>query len=728
MRIHLIPSLNLDDFSCCRLNEDDAHKIGLPEGGKIRIFDNNRRMKLYFEFEMKIDHEIPEGQIYAPKLFKSLPISLENGVIVENAAKFLAPSEKYKKIDVDEPSLKSQSQIFAEILRAKTPKKKTENELYIIPVPSRSSSKDEKNSQDSKDTIPEIDGQIGDAKVVNITQRKDETIIDDRSERETIGEYEEDQLASDTEGKGQNTLDNENIADFPDEVSINQLLQTNPQSIIANCIISQENLEGYVVINSSLADKLNLFPGAFIGWEDPKTRGEGMSPILIQDIPDNSIMIDLETSNDSNIATIPNPQIVIYSMEPPLIQVKELTAKPLIAYELVGSIKLNYRNGLSLGFQEGDIATISSAKSKQTVYARVLLTHDLSDELFLVDPNLINSIHQNEELYLIERRAKQVVPIEIFRVKTQISPDYEGSYANLISLIKKREDSVRIHFINYLIYPGLRIKHPDFDAEFIYKSCRPALGPQEIGKTNSNSKLEISFQGIEPFNSIFLFDLTRTMSNRDIFIDKEYKEIKKVNLFLEQFSLESPFTKFKVETYVERSLSALFFFLLYLIEKLSRKLDEQISFMSIAQDIQIIKAENDNPWLDIAQIKSSLLKTYIDAILQVFGEYSGSQMDRDLLISKISKEISILKNSGKNHPIDILLFTDRNPSFYAGLEAELKEIYENQEIRIQQFNYSNLKVDSQKLEKPSSRISIIPLDKFQEMIPFYRKAANFFEE
>ncbi|MHA1619581.1 MAG: hypothetical protein ACTSVZ_09880, partial [Promethearchaeota archaeon] len=97
MRIQVKPNFDLEQFPGTEMNDIDAHKIGLPDGGIIRVLVGSKKNKHFFTVRMTNNPQVQEGTISTPILFESLPIPFDKGMIVENAAKYLNPKEGYKK-------------------------------------------------------------------------------------------------------------------------------------------------------------------------------------------------------------------------------------------------------------------------------------------------------------------------------------------------------------------------------------------------------------------------------------------------------------------------------------------------------------------------------------------------------------------------------------------------------------------------------------------------------
>ncbi|MHA1561819.1 MAG: hypothetical protein ACTSPA_06795 [Promethearchaeota archaeon] len=79
---------------------------------------------------------------------------------------------------------------------------------------------------------------------------------------------------------------------YPNKIDINVLLSQKPGSMIVRPKISPSSLEGKVVLSQNLVSRLNLFPNALVGWEDPLTRATGSARLQIGQVTEQQILMD----------------------------------------------------------------------------------------------------------------------------------------------------------------------------------------------------------------------------------------------------------------------------------------------------------------------------------------------------------------------------------------------------------------------------------------------------
>ena len=756
MRIQIQPTFNLEQFPGTEMNDIDAHKIGLPEGGVIRILGRSKKNRYFFTVIMKINPEVPEGTIATPILFESIPFLLNKGMNVENAAKLLNPSEGYRKYLLNESSLKSQSQRLKEALHEKAPLPNPEEADLFKTVIIKQNPMDQQNfiDLDNLDRGPKPIIEGGNAEnlreiEINLHEiaSEYETIVENTTDDalggkdsislppsesvDAVNHESEVQTPQDMDEISEKdnemtTLDQFDYSEYHDCIDIYELLEIKSDSHIAQFQLSERNLKGFVVISPNFAQKLQVFPGAFVAWEDPVTRGNGMSAVLIEDVCDDTLVMDLETAFETNIAKIPNHRLVLYSMEPPIIKVKEITLRPIPKEEIQGRIILNFRNANALGFTDGDIVAISKRDSSFTVYAKLLLSYQIPENAFHIDPNLINNQLGQEDILVLQKRKKQVVNLEIIRVFAQIPESYEGNHAKLASTIKSRLDVIRIHFMKYYIYSGICIRHPDFEAEFLFKSCKPALGPQEIGLLTPASQIEIEFEKLELFDTIFLLDISRSMQAQDVWIDKEYFEFKKMTAFLKQLNIPSPFLNFKPEIYARRHTVATFFILLYILEKLARKIGERTSLLTFADKTHLISTIANDLWIDSTIPSSGILQSYVLSLMHNAIEISGQTTNvKDSLI-QCNELIDYIRTEDPTRPISIIFITDGSPEDFANFHEYLHPSFTLGDIRMKILDLGGVSLQSVIPEEYNSYIQFHMLESFEDFIPLYKKLARSF--
>ncbi|MCF2141491.1 MAG: hypothetical protein K9W44_15660 [Candidatus Lokiarchaeota archaeon] len=764
MRISLKFQFELNKFPYCEMNEIDAHKIGLPEGGTIRLFSTNRRWHNYFHVPMRISPTIPEGTIVLPKLFQSLPFSQNKTIKAENAAKFINPGEEYSEYKIDELDLKSQTQLFEEVLSQKMAQesqnlvlhpdvekaldnlslfsKNMDNELNQYGNVGKNTTEENKLKQidDSKIEQPFPD------KVLNKEYYKGinkEIHSENIKENRNISEIKTDSLADDfiatSTIKNQNVeftiesnelvkykeKDSINLENYPNKISVEQLHLIIPNSQIVRCKIVDRDLNGNILISQELANRLSLFPGAFLGWEDPISRRQGMATIEISKIEVETIIMDKEMFQENQIAEVLVPKLVVFSMEPPIIKVRELTFKPIFNHELIGKVKINFRNANALGVKLGDIVGISKSNTNLTTYAKVQTDFTISNERIEIDPNILWFDFNNKDLLSIQKRPKNVVNIKKLYLLAKINPNSSESYNKITTNIQNRKESIRIFFLNYFIFPRMQVKHPDFDSIFKFKSCSPALGPQEIGKISANSEIEISIEGLVPVDTLILFDLTRSMLARDVEVNKEYKEVRKVENFLSQLSIESPFPMISARSHISRLNTALFFIFLYIIEKISRKIEEHISIVVFKDHEEIISTINQDDWLNSNIYSTSVLVSFIHNLLEQVELESGTFHHIQSILPKSEEIIRKLREKEPTRPIKLIIITDATPDDFPELEKILSNFYQFDKIQVNIFGMGNISLKELVSDFISNKLRYYDINSFSDFIPLYRKLATF---
>ena len=82
---------------------------------------------------------------------------------------------------------------------------------------------------------------------------------------------------------------------YPNKIDVHQLSSQKEGSIVLKAVKTPERLEGKVIISQNNANKLDVFPGALVGWEDPLTRSTGSARIKISQVDDQRILLDENT-------------------------------------------------------------------------------------------------------------------------------------------------------------------------------------------------------------------------------------------------------------------------------------------------------------------------------------------------------------------------------------------------------------------------------------------------
>ena len=139
---------------------------------------------------------------------------------------------------------------------------------------------------------------------------------------------------------------------YPNRIDVGMLSSQKPGSLVLRPSVSSMSLDGKIILNQNIVDQLGIYPNAMVGWEDPLTRATASARLRVGQASDNEILMDMNTKSDSNIQA---EQIVIYSLEAPIVHVDVITLEVEGRADFNGFIQVNHRNGLSLGVQENDI-------------------------------------------------------------------------------------------------------------------------------------------------------------------------------------------------------------------------------------------------------------------------------------------------------------------------------------------------------------------------------------
>ena len=751
MRINLKFLCELDLFSHCVMNEIDAVKIGLPEGGKIRLISTNKRWQYYFIFPMKISPNVEEGTVILPKLLNSLPFTQAKFVNIENAAKIISEKERFQEFQVDETALKSQTQLFEEFIREKSKLDKKIDDLKeseslkkevfaaLDNLEKFSRNPTEKNHSDQTDieekplitnaqeyeNVTSILQEINIEKQEGLTKKQEKKSKNQEQKHSDTKEI----IGSPIPESNPKSIANLSLEQYPDMIEISQLQQILPNSQITLLRVQDEDLGGNLQIHEKLAKKLNLFPGAFLGWEDPITRNHGIAPVIFGASEEDIIIMDKEMWEDNELINISEPKLVVYSMEPPIIQVKELTLKPKLNSDMVGKVRINFRNSRALGIKNGDVVALTriNVPNSRSTYSKVQVEANISDEAIEIDPNLLGKNIRSNDLVSVNKRMKKIVNLKKLYLGAELWRQTSESYNLIISNIQSKKESIKIFYLNYLIFPGLQVEHPDFQAIFKFKSCSPALGPQEIGKVTANSEIEIEIEGILPIDTIMVIDLTRSLLARDIHVGENYNDALKVEKFFQKLSLDSPFVKITKNTQLSRLSSISLFFYLYLLEKISRKLDERISVLVFSDKEEIIQNINQDEWLNTNIYSTSVLVSFIHNLQEKLQLESGNFSHFNSPLKDTRRLLKKMGSDKENRPRKLMLFTDADPDDLPPLPMLIKDISEIPDFEIILFGLGNFSLEEYCATYPEYKVEYHNIESLDDFIPLYRILATFKE-
>ena len=209
---------------------------------------------------------------------------------VENAAKYLNPSEGFKKYKLNENSLKSQSQLLGEFLHEKAPISTPEDEDLFKTVIIKQNPMDKHDNTENLDTTEnlQIQDNIETKEHIDIAENKEivenldftddfdtkpilePDIIEEIDGQTSEGKFDFNESASEYEDILMETTDDAadgrdsiplpveefDDSDYHDIINIYDLIEIKPDSHIAQFKLSDRNLNGFVILNFSTQRKL----------------------------------------------------------------------------------------------------------------------------------------------------------------------------------------------------------------------------------------------------------------------------------------------------------------------------------------------------------------------------------------------------------------------------------------------------------------------------------------
>ncbi|MHA1744547.1 MAG: hypothetical protein ACTSWW_01020, partial [Promethearchaeota archaeon] len=199
---------------------------------------------------------------------------------------------------------------------------------------------------------------------------------------------------------------------YPNKIDPHLLMQEKQEktkAVVSKVRQAHASLEGKVVLNQNIISQLGLFANALIGWEDPWTREKGSARIKIGKIPEDEVLIDENTIYDTQIEA---EQIVLYSLEPPIIHQEVLTLELQGKPDMGGFIEISPRNSLTLQIQTGDILSGEDDLTGAFFAGRTQINDTLSDEIVVVDQELLDASGVGSYEVELKKNLREIIPLQ----------------------------------------------------------------------------------------------------------------------------------------------------------------------------------------------------------------------------------------------------------------------------------------------------------------------------
>lgn len=462
---------------------------------------------------------------------------------------------------------------------------------------------------------------------------------------------------------------------YPNKIDINTLLSNKPGSMIVSLKISPSSLEGKVILTQNLVSRLNLFPNALVGWEDPFTRATGSARLKIGQVTEQQILMDENTAFDTGVEA---PQILIYSMEPPIVHVEAVTLEIESKPEMGGFLEINHRNAMSLEVNERDILAFEDDLTGAFGAGKVRFNPDVPDNKVIIDQELIEASGIGSNEVELKKNVRQIIPLQ--SLELGVSPITGENIWEIISQARSNIDIIKQWLANYIIFKGIKLRWKRANTAIEVLNTVPDLTGDVLASVTPTTTIELKPTGLVTFNAILIIDISRSMMARDVEVTNIGPALEGIKAAMQDKEIQEFLAKFKPGINVPRRMSAAFAAVLFLSEKVGRGFGEKVSIIRFADEAQILPMPGGKLWMDSSSGQKGELEACARTIVDQIANAYGQSTNMGQAMEKAQYLLDIFTADNPEQPTMIVLLTDGAPTDGRAFMESIKKISTNQNV------------------------------------------------
>ncbi len=462
---------------------------------------------------------------------------------------------------------------------------------------------------------------------------------------------------------------------YPNKIDINVLLSQKPGSMIVRPKISPSSLEGKVILSQNLVSRLNLFPNALVGWEDPLTRATGSARLKIGQVTEQQILMDENTAFDTAVEA---PQVLIYSMEPPIVHVEAITLEIESKPDMGGFIEINHRNAMSLEVQEREVLAFEDDLTGAFGAGKVRFNPDVPDNKVIVDQELIEASGIGSYEVELKKNVRQIIPLQ--SLELGVSPITGENIWEIISQARNNIDIIKQWLANYIIFKGIKLRWKRANTAIEVLNTVPDLTGDVLASVTPTTTIELKPTGLVTFNAILIIDISRSMMARDVEVTNIGPALEGIKAAMQDKEVQDFLAKFKPGINVPRRMSAAFAAVLFLSEKVGRGFGEKVSIIRFADEAQILPMPGGKLWMDSSSGQKGELEACARTIVDQIANAYGQSTNMGQAMEKANHLLELFTADNPEQPTMIVLLTDGAPTDGRAFMDSIKKMSTNQNV------------------------------------------------
>lgn len=438
-----------------------------------------------------------------------------------------------------------------------------------------------------------------------------------------------------------------------------------------------DDIEGRVQLSENNLRKLGLGVGMLIAWEDPLTRSVGSARISMGlNVTDNQVIMDQNTKEDTNILS---DQIVVYSTEPPIQKMEQISLEVNSKPELNGFCQISPRIMHSLSVQPGDIFAFEDELTGAIGAAKVQIDERMPSNQIVIDSEILEASGIGSYEVIVRKNPRQIINLQ--SINLGISPIKGENMWELVSTIRKSVDALKSWLMNYIIFKGIKLRWNASNIACSVIDCIPDLTGDIFAQITPNTTLSLSPTGLIPFNAILIIDISRSMMARDVEIRNIAPAIEGIKAAMYSPEIQEFLKKFKEGISVPRRIAAAFAAVLFLSEKVGRGFGEKVSVIRFADESQVLPFQG-GLYMDSASGEKRILEDCARMIVDRIGNAYGQATNMGAAMLAGREVLYTFEQINPDQPTMIVILTDGVPTDVDNFLEAIKQFSENPNVVI----------------------------------------------
>ncbi len=462
---------------------------------------------------------------------------------------------------------------------------------------------------------------------------------------------------------------------YPNQIDV-YTLQTQKSGIILTPKIV-DGMEGRIQLSENNLRKLGLGVGMLSAWEDPLTRSISSARISMGlNVPENQIIMDQNTKEDSNILS---DQVVVYSTEPPIQKMEQISLEVNSKPELNGFCQVSPRIMHSLSMQPGDIIAFEDELTGAIGAAKVQIDERMPSNQIIIDSEILEASGIGSYEVIVRKNPRQIINLQ--SINLGISPIKGENMWELVSTIRQNVEALKNWLMNYIIFKGIKLRWNTANIACSVIDCIPDLTGDIFAQVTPNTTLSLSPTGLIPFNAILIIDISRSMMARDVEIRNIAPAIEGIKAAMYSPEIQEFLKKFKEGISVPRRIAAAFAAVLFLSEKVGRGFGEKVSVIRFADESQVLPFQG-GLYMDSASGEKGVLEDCARMIVDRIGNAYGQATNMGAAMLAGREVLYIFEQINPDQPTMIVLLTDGVPTDVDNFLESIKQFSENPNVVI----------------------------------------------